>query len=150
MLKVNDYWSIGNMWGICTKVRPFTGGMLPGSWDKAKIHFIGLSWHMRNSQGLEPGFVQSLERLKKVGVGPGSDSKESGITGWPQKAVTIRRVVVIQSLAVAVIALELGVGLTMSLNCFAPAPSRLVTGKMTYSSACFSSYDQDLAQWVWK
>lgn len=92
--------SIGNMWGICTKVRPLTGGMLPGSWDKAKIHFIGLNWHVRNSQGLEPGFVQLSGKTYKGWSGPwirfqrvwayrvtseGSNNQERGfysVPGW--------------------------------------------------------------------
>lgn len=38
-----------------------------------------------------------------------------------------------------VVALQPGVGLTVALSCVSPATSRLVTGRMTHSSACFSS-----------
>lgn len=129
--------------------KTLTGGMEPGSWGKAKIHFSGLGWHMRNSQGLEPGFVQLSGKTHKGWSGPWIRFQSLGLQGGLRKQQQLGEWLLIHPWLVVVVALQLGVGLTMSLSWVSSATSPLVIGKTTHSSACFSSCDQDLAQWVW-
>lgn len=67
--------------------------MLPGSWDKAKMNFVWLGERMRSwiTGDLDQGLFSSQGRLAKAEAGLASSSKESEGTGWPGRAIAVRR-----------------------------------------------------------